>query len=406
MTRRTGWRSAVVLTTAIVTTAPLGAQNSNLQSPPPSSPSQPTATGWLLIPSLSLSSAWDDNVFVEGQGSNPQADLVNVVNPRIESTYTGRLSVVTLDYSGAFLLYRDLNALNSYDQHASFSARRRLTKRLSFFVSNTFAAVPTTELAELVGVPFVRTGSTLDDAQAGVETALSKRATLSVAYDFQYVAFGEDPTFATVLHGGHGQGVTTSYRYRLSERTSVLADYRLQHAEVAETNEIFTVQTGGVGLERRLTEVISAYAEIGIARLDTTSLADQTRTGPAVRAGLTRRTQKSDFEAAYSRTFVPSYGFGGTTQNEEFTASLYVPFSRRLYGRAGTALRRNEPLTPGVPPLRSFWLEGSFGYTVNPSVRVEAIYGGAHQEVDRPGGIINRNRYGVQVVTTKPLRIH
>jgi hypothetical protein len=266
--------------------------------------------------------------------------------------------------------------------------------------------VPTTELAELVGVPFVRTGSTLDDAHAGIETALSKRATLSVTYDFQYIAFGEDPTFASELHGGHGQGVTTSYRYKLSERTSVLADYRLQRANVVETNELFTVQNGGVGIERRLTEVITAFGEIGIARLDTTSLADQTRTGPAVRAGITRRTPKSDFEAGYSRTFVPSYGFGGTTQNEEFTASLYVPFSRRLYGRAGTALRRNEPLTPGVPPLRSFWLEGSFGYTVNPSLRIEAIYGGAHQEVDRPGGIVNRNRYGVQVLTSKPVRIH
>jgi hypothetical protein len=43
---------------------------------------------------------------------------------------------------------------------------------------------------------------------------------------------------------------------------------------------------------------------------------------------------------------------------------------------------------------------------LRPSMRLEGFYGGAHQAIDRPGGITNRNRIGVQLVTAKPMRVH
>ena len=38
-------------------------------------------------------------------------------------------------------------------------------------------------------------------------------------------------------------------------------------------------------------------------------------------------------------------------------------------------------------------------------MRVEGFYGRTQQKIDRPGGRLERNRIGVQVVTAKPMRI-
>jgi len=107
----------------------------------------------------------------------------------------------------------------------------------------------------------------------------------------------------------------------------------------------------------------------------------------------------------YNRAFVPSYGFGGTTQNEELTARLNLPLSRRLSSRSSFAWRTNDPLTLGDLSLRSWWIEESIGYNVQPWVRMEAFYAGTRQTIDRPGGLMTRNRFGFQIITVKPLRI-
>jgi len=107
----------------------------------------------------------------------------------------------------------------------------------------------------------------------------------------------------------------------------------------------------------------------------------------------------------YVRSFVPAYGFGGTMQNEELTGRLQLPLARRVTATTGVAWRRNDPLTDVDLPLRSFWLEGAIGYAATPFVRLEAFYGGTHQTIDRPGGQTDRNRFGFQVTTAKPMRI-
>jgi hypothetical protein len=384
---------------------PIAAQNPNIA---PSTPSTDTATntslGWILTPAIAVSSGWDSNVFVQGAGDEGTSDVVNTVNPRLGAAFNGRGTAVNINYSGAFLIYRDLDSLNSFDQRASLSARRRLSRHVTWFVENAFAIVPTTELSALVGVPFVRTGSKLDDFQTGVEANVTKLTTIAVAGNFQWVAFDENPAFATQLLGGHGVGGDASLRHRLSETTALLADYRFQYAFISQTDQTSAVQTVEGGFEHRFSEFVTAFAELGIARLNATVLGES-RTGPSIRAGLSRHAGRSALEVSYSRTFVPAYSFGGTTRNEELMGSVTVPFARRFYGQAATAWRQNEPLTIGVPNLRSFWFEASLGYDWGVA-QIEGFYGGAHQVVDRPGGVVNRNRFGVQLVTSKRMRIH
>ena len=151
-------------------------------------------------------------MLIKGEGDEAVGDLLNVVNPRADIGFNGRRGQFDASYDGAFLLYHDLSTLNSYDQHASVSARRRISPHVTLFARNSFALVPTTQTVELVGVPFLRTGSTIDDLQSGVEAALSKRTTMTATYNFQWVRFDADPTFADQLRGGHSNGGSVSLR--------------------------------------------------------------------------------------------------------------------------------------------------------------------------------------------------
>jgi hypothetical protein len=154
--------------------------------------------GWTLTPTMVYSGSWDDNVLRRGQGDETAADFVNILNPRAQLDFNGRRAQLSGSYDGAFLLYRDLNTLNSYDQHGSLLARRLISPHVTLFGQNTFAAVPTTKLALLVAVPFTRTGSQIDDLHSGIEWALTKRTSLTASYHFSWVHFDENPEFSTL----------------------------------------------------------------------------------------------------------------------------------------------------------------------------------------------------------------
>jgi hypothetical protein len=67
--------------------------------------------------------------------------------------------------------------------------------------------------------------------------------------------------------------------------------------------------------------------------------------------------------------------------------------------------RNTDPLETTDLPLRSFWAEGSVGYVLTPMVRVEAFYSGTHQNINRPGGTLDRNGVGFMVITAKSVRV-
>src|SRR5262249_23655595 len=128
------------------------------------------------------------------------------------------------------------------------------------------------------------------------------------------------------------------------------------------------------------------------------------RVGPAWRAGLGRNFHRFVVNVEYSRSFVPAYGFGGTTQNEELTGHVHLQLARRVYASGGLSWRRNDPLTDLDLPLRSVWVEATVGYAATPSIHLEAFYSGTHQTVHRPRGETERNRVGFQVTTAKPVK--
>ena len=92
--------------------------------------------------------------------------------------------------------------------------------------------------------------------------------------------------------------------------------------------------------------------------------------------------------------------------NQELNAAVHMPVAKnRAYVQLGLSYRRNEPLTPGELDLKSLWLQTTAGYSVLRWFRVEAYYWRTQQDSQQAGGKMNRDRIGVQVVTSLPMRI-
>ena len=366
--------------------------------------SHPQVSGWAFTPTVVYAGSWDDNVLLHSEGDQTSGDFLTVINPRGALDFTGRRGQFNLAYNGAFLMYRAFNTLNSYDQHGSISAQRMVTRHLTLFVRDNAALVPTTEAVEFVGVPFLRTGSRINDLRAGIEVVLAKHTSMTAAYTTQWIKFDDSTAFAQLLRGGHSQGATATLRHALGTRTALIVDYDMQHAVIGPSLDGFDIQNATVGVEYRLTELTQVSAGFGVSRLGISSLSPA-RTGPAWHAGLARQFKKAGLSLSYSRSFVPSYGFGGTMQNEEATGRGRLPLTRRLYTEASLSWRRNEPLTPGDLKLASWWFTAGVGYGVTPWMRVEGFYSGSRQTIDRPGGVLDRNQLGFQFVMTQPVRI-
>ncbi|MBS1817940.1 MAG: hypothetical protein JSU08_08430 [Acidobacteria bacterium] len=358
--------------------------------------------GWSVTPRISTGAAYDDNVLIQGTGTT-QTDLNTTLTPGARLDYTGKRGQLSASYTGAVQLYRDFSSLNSYEQSIGVGGRRRISRHLLLFAQQSFSKTPTTALPAFVGIPFLRIGARLADLRSGVEVTPSKRMSVAAQYSFQWIKFDNDPVRGVPLVGGHANGGSAGLKYQLSTRTMLTADYDVQRAQIVTGNR-FLVQNSWAGAEYRLTENSHVSGALGIARLDAADLGTG-KTSPAWRAAYDQRFERAVVDLGVARSFVPSYGGGGTLSNLEFSANVHVPIARRFYTDATLSWRRNEPLVAGDQALTSLWAGGTVGYALQPWMRLEAFYGGTHQRIDRPGGRLDRTRIGFQVTTVKPVRI-
>jgi hypothetical protein len=109
------------------------------------------------------------------------------------------------------------------------------------------------------------------------------------------------------------------------------------------------------------------------------------------------------------RSYIPSFGFGGTIQNEEVGAGYRTNVfgSRRWYLDNSAVFRNDTPLvSTGLQlPLRSLRTYSILGWEAQRWVRIEGFYARVQQTSLRPGGELSRNRIGFQIVTSKPMRV-
>ena len=412
-TMRLSLRVATLLTVAHM----LGVVTVQAQTSSPAPGGGPSA-GWVFTPRVGMGGAWDDNVLLVNPADRPPPDYASPISPSISLDYIGRRTQVSSGYSGSWVLYRRLEQLNSFDQGLRLVARHRATQRLTLFAQEEFNVAPSTDAVQLIGVPFYRIGTRTNALTGGFESTLSARTTVSGGYtrrsvDFDPVGFGGDEPIAFELQGGHAHEVVLTLLRSVSSRLAVGGEYAFTRAivgggeqgEAGILEDRFDIQRGSVTASYRLTPTVGVTGGLGVAQLGG-GLAHEARTGPTWAVGVTRRARRTMVSANYRRSYVPSFGFGGTFQNEEFAASLLVPFARgRAYVDSSVSWFDNDSLTPGQPSLQTVSSSSVLGYRATRWLSAEGYYIRTQQDAQRAGGQLRRNQIGFRMVAAKPVRL-
>jgi hypothetical protein len=414
MTRRTEPRrpfarsiaiGGLAIALALPASLPLSAQG-------PVRSDRPAAPGWVFTPAISVAESWDTNVLLATEGNERTGDFLTAITPRGALGYRGRRTTFHLDYRGAYQLYQELTELNAFDQRANAAYTFRISPTVSIFARNGLSKSPTTDDIDVPGVRFRRQGVLLNDMRSGVEARLNRRTTATAAYAFQWVEFDEEDVMVTVdglRRGGHAHGGSGQVDYLLMPRVTLGGEFDMRHATVDETRE-FDVQNMLATVGWRLSERMELSGGAGYAWLATSQTGER-HGAPAFRVSLTGSGRQLAWNVGYRRSFLPSFGFGGTFQNQEFNAGVLAPLTRRVDLSGSLAVRENDPLAaadqlaPENLGLRSVYLRSSVSYLATRWMRIEGYYTAAFQNSQRPGGEVNRSRAGVQVVTSTRMRI-
>jgi hypothetical protein len=196
------------------------------------------------------------------------------------------------------------------------------------------------------------------------------------------------------------------------------ANYSFRRAVITGGVEPFDFHTTEAAVDYELSRLWSFKGSAGAVYLQPTSLTAG-RLGPAGSASLNRTGARTTFHVGYLRTFIPSFGFGGTVESQDVGVSVRTPVfqARRLYTSWSAIFRDNQPLAgngviadpeTGVVeqlPLRSLRMHTILGWEPQPWVRLEVFYSLVQQTSLRAGGYLDRNRVGFQIVTSKPMRM-
>lgn len=376
------------------------------QVPAPAVPQpQPqTPPGWLLVPTIGVAQVWDDNVSLAVDGGDVAEDYVTAVSPSLAIDYRGRRTTFGVDYDGIYDFYNDLSELNSSNQRARVELTRRAGARVSLFARDNFTLAPTTEDLAVAALVLQRRTSRFNDFRGGAEFMVGRHTTLTAAYTSQWIGFERDDEVAPLLRGGHSNGATLDLRRQFSERLSLGGRYAYQRALVSQGDDEFDIQDAAVSLEWAASRTLVATLEGGYAWLSAGRTSPR-RQAPTFRAGLAWQAGRSQLGVEYGRAFLPSFGFGGTVENEELTGTLRVPLTRRIEWSAGASLRENDPLTAFETSLRSVIAQSSVVFLATRWMKVEIFGTHSFQDSRLAGGRIARTRAGIQIATSRAMRV-
>ena len=369
----------------------------------------PQTPGWVFTPSIALGGSWDDNVLLVDPAGESPGDYATPISPTATLDYRGRRTRFTGGYGGSLLVYRTLGELNSSEQRVRAFFQHRPTERVTIFAQENFINAPTTDVLQLAGVPFYRVGARSNTAGGGVEAIVARHTTLRGTYLLNSVSFEDfedDLRLGQQLDEGHAHQVLLTFARALSPHLTLGGEYELRRAILSEAQDRFNIQTGSVTFRLQATPTIMLAGSAGVARLGP-GLQHDGQTGPALSASIARIGEYMTLSAGYRRSFIPSFGFGGTFQNEEWSGNLHVPFARnRAYADGSIAWFDNDPLAEGPPSVRTVWLSGTIGYRVMRWLNLEGFYALSQQDTQRVGGDLGRKQIGFRIVAAKPVRIH
>jgi len=359
--------------------------------------------GLTFTPGISMAGEWDSNVAVAAPLGRAAADRLFIFEPFGQLELMSPRTQLVAGYKGFMRRYVEAEALNGYDQRGYLSLRRLATRRLTIFANNEYADVPTTDELELNGLPFARIGSKSNRFAGGVEARLAKYTDLHVRYENTWVKFDRPETF---LSDGWINSLRTDLRRRLSERLSVGAEYGVRKADVEEGLRTIWFQDFGGLVSYALGPQTSLVVSGGYSLLNDNRI-DGDRRGPYVRGEIAHSLERATIGGSFEKSFVPTFGFGGSSENQELQGYIHMPLNRnRLYIQTSAVWRRSNPLlVEQEVELDTLQTNNTLGYAVARWLRLEAFHLFTRQDSRIAGGEINRQRAGLQLVVSQPMRI-
>lgn len=405
---KTGRVSLVALVKAVVVAGVLaGAAALGHAQSVTFTPNDPRPTpGWTLTPTFVVSQSSDSNVTLAGEGTPTVADAVAALSPSIDMSFLSRTTTLSGGYAGSATRYFTVNQLDTYDQHLYADLGQQVTRRLRVFAQSSAGWLPATDTILLTGVPFGRVGSRIESFTAGATIALAKDTETTAGYRFEWVDFdhSRDSALGAQLLGGHTNGVYGDVRHQVTSRLSIGGSYDVRRAIVPAGLQQFNILNAEGTVGYQVSPALAISGGLGVARLGGSLPGQGSRTGPAFHGSADYKFQRVLAFGSYLRSYVPSYGIGGTLQNQELRlgATLPIAFRDRLVVGGNFAWRRNDPLNPTFTRVTSRWLNAYASYGFAPWLRIEGFYLRDAQD-SHLGGVV-RNRVGVQVVTLAPLR--
>jgi hypothetical protein len=394
------------------------------QTRDPSSDSGRTA-GWVFTPSVGMGGTRDDNVLLVNPADRPPPDYASPISSALSLDYTGRRTQFSSNYSGSWVFYRRLETFNSFDQSLRLHAQHRATSRLTIFAQEQLTVAPTTDAVLLAGVPFYRIGTLTNAVSTGFDAALSARTSIGGGYTLDTVTFDRDDPFGAQLRGGHAHQVTLSLERAITPRLSLGGAYLLSRAIVAgnqtfddtldsgspgsgpagSIEDRFNIQRGSLTAQYRTSPTVTVTGSVGLAQIGA-GLAHEGQIGPTWGVGINRRGRQIVLAANYQQSYVLSFGFGGTSQNQELTGSVLVPFARRrAYVSSSLSWSENDPLGVALPSLRAISAGSVLGYRATRWLNAEGYYIRTQQDTQLAGGQLSRNQLGFRLVAARPVRL-
>jgi hypothetical protein len=406
--------SLLVVAVLALLSHPMGAQE-QLGS---GAPDQTYRAGWTFTPIIGVAATYDTNVALFSEGHPGNDDYIRTVLPGADLHYVGKHTVVDAGYSGSYLDYNQFSALNRWDQRARFEVRRQESARLTWFGHASAAALPSTDLIDLGGIPYRKTGATTADGRGGVEYALSAHDTAMSSVNYQAVRFDRPEIENDLLRGGRIFESMNQWRHKINERAAIGADYSFRRALVTGDVEPFDFHTSEAALDYEISPLWALQGGAGVVYVQQTALTEA-HAGPAWRLTLQRARAGTTFHVGYLRTFIPSFGYGGTVVSQDLGAGFRTPLfhARHFYLDSSAVFRNNEPLSGAAStvhpltgvvtqlPLRSLRMHTIVGWEPQQWVRLKVFYSLVQQTSLQVGGYIDRNRVGFQIVTSKPMRM-
>lgn len=330
--------------------------------------SQGADAGWYFVPSISLSAAYDDNLFYASE--NETSDTIARATPALSLGYESEKSTMGVDYRRDLESYADNSDLNDdavrQFLEASLIYRPTTAVVLSLVATRTESVFPS-ELNLATGLGTNRTPSKRTTVNPGISYNFSAKTKGLL----EYIHTEEDTEGGT---DGEVSALNTEFSHALSNRSQVTFGYTYSEYEFSN-GLVQPVHTPRVGFMHAFSERTTLSIATGPRFTEGDDSVDVNFS-----ASLNYVYDGGDLLLGYDREVVTLIGEPGIAESNGVSATMRYNFSEALAVSATTSYGRFTRPSLGGERTNVLRVGLNANYAVNRAVSLFAGYDHSRQD--------------------------